>query len=188
MAGDKRILVFSMAGGTGRSYHADLGCGNTRAAYPLSAGAGLAGRPGDPGPGPHPSDAPGLGPPVPASDHRCEGRAALHRHHCPASRQPRRHHPGPERFADRYGRRRCHPVPGQRQSGKPLRQGGAAPVLHRAVARQHCGLVHGPLRGRHRTQADLGRLAQGRPAADAPVPQPPVGPCPSPSRTSCSPS
>ena len=28
MAGDKRILVFSMAGGTGRSYHADLGCGN----------------------------------------------------------------------------------------------------------------------------------------------------------------
>ena len=30
MAGDKRILVFSMAGGTGRSYHADLGCGNTR--------------------------------------------------------------------------------------------------------------------------------------------------------------
>ena len=29
MAGEKRILVFSMAGGTGRSYHADLGCGNT---------------------------------------------------------------------------------------------------------------------------------------------------------------
>ena len=33
------------------------------------------------------------------------------------------------------------PVPGQRQSGEPLRQGGAAPVLHRVVARQHCGLV-----------------------------------------------
>ena len=29
MDGTKRILVFSMAGGTGRSYHADLGCGNT---------------------------------------------------------------------------------------------------------------------------------------------------------------
>ena len=29
MAGEKRLLVFSMAGGTGRSYHADLGCGNT---------------------------------------------------------------------------------------------------------------------------------------------------------------
>ena len=30
MAGTKRILVFSMAGGTGRSYHADLSCANTR--------------------------------------------------------------------------------------------------------------------------------------------------------------
>ena len=29
MDGNKRILVFSMAGGTGRSYHADLSCGNT---------------------------------------------------------------------------------------------------------------------------------------------------------------
>ena len=29
MDGTKRILVFSMAGGTGRSYHADLACGNT---------------------------------------------------------------------------------------------------------------------------------------------------------------
>ena len=29
MDGEKRILVFSMAGGTGRSYHADLSCGNT---------------------------------------------------------------------------------------------------------------------------------------------------------------
>ena len=31
IAGDarKRILVFSMAGGTGRSYHADLSCANT---------------------------------------------------------------------------------------------------------------------------------------------------------------
>ena len=30
MDGTKHILVFSMAGGTGRSYHADLGCANTR--------------------------------------------------------------------------------------------------------------------------------------------------------------
>ena len=29
MDGEKRILIFSMAGGTGRSYHADLSCGNT---------------------------------------------------------------------------------------------------------------------------------------------------------------
>ncbi len=30
MDGSKRILVFSMAGGSGRSYHADLSCGNTK--------------------------------------------------------------------------------------------------------------------------------------------------------------
>ena len=30
MQGDKRILIFSMAGGTGRSYHADLACPNTQ--------------------------------------------------------------------------------------------------------------------------------------------------------------
>ena len=30
MEGEKRILVFSMAGGTGRSYHADLGSANTQ--------------------------------------------------------------------------------------------------------------------------------------------------------------
>ena len=40
MAGEKRLLVFSMAGGTGRSYHADLGCGNTarRVQYLLEPG------------------------------------------------------------------------------------------------------------------------------------------------------
>ena len=40
MDGSKRILVFSMAGGTGRSYHADLACGNTdrRVHYLLEPG------------------------------------------------------------------------------------------------------------------------------------------------------
>ena len=40
MDGTKRILVFSMAGGTGRSYHADLFCGNTerRVHYLLEPG------------------------------------------------------------------------------------------------------------------------------------------------------
>ncbi len=40
MNGDKRVLVFSGAGNTGRSYHADLGCGNTRRRvhYLLEAG------------------------------------------------------------------------------------------------------------------------------------------------------
>ena len=40
MDGSKRILVFSMAGGIGRSYHADLGCANTerRIHYLLETG------------------------------------------------------------------------------------------------------------------------------------------------------
>ena len=40
MNGDKKILVFSMAGNTGRSYHADLGCANTdrRVHYLLESG------------------------------------------------------------------------------------------------------------------------------------------------------
>ena len=40
MEGNKRILVFSMAGGTGRSYHADLSCPNTerRVHYLLEPG------------------------------------------------------------------------------------------------------------------------------------------------------
>ena len=40
MEGTKKILVFSMAGGTGRSYHADFGCGNTarRVHYLLEPG------------------------------------------------------------------------------------------------------------------------------------------------------
>ena len=40
MDGSKRILVFSMAGGIGRSYHADLGCANTerRTHYLLEPG------------------------------------------------------------------------------------------------------------------------------------------------------
>ena len=40
MEGTKKILVFSMAGGTGCSYHADLGCGNTarRVHYLLEPG------------------------------------------------------------------------------------------------------------------------------------------------------
>ena len=40
MVGEKRILVFSMAGGIGRSYHADLGCANTerRTHYLLEPG------------------------------------------------------------------------------------------------------------------------------------------------------
>jgi hypothetical protein len=43
MDGAKRILVFSDAGGTGRSYHADLGRQEPGPPRPLPARAGLAG-------------------------------------------------------------------------------------------------------------------------------------------------
>ena len=52
MDDEKRILVFSDAGGTGRSYHADLARQEPASARPLSAGGGLEGRHRDPGPGP----------------------------------------------------------------------------------------------------------------------------------------
>ena len=76
-----------------------------RAPRPLSAGTGLAGRPGNPGPWPDPPHAPGLGAPVPPGHHGREGRAPLHRHHRQKARFPRRHHPGPARLPDRHGRR-----------------------------------------------------------------------------------
>ena len=136
MAGDKRILIFSMAGGTGRSYHADLGCGNTRRRIHYLLEPGWRADQAIQGLGrthrTHQASAP-LFRPV-TTDVKGERRfiATIAR----ASRQPRRHHPGTTRFADRHGRRRRHLVPGQRQSGEPLCQGGAAPVIYRVVARQ----------------------------------------------------
>ena len=48
-----------------------------RAPYPLLAGAGMAGRSGDPRDGPRLSHASGLRAPVPPSNHRCEKRAGF---------------------------------------------------------------------------------------------------------------
>ena len=175
MDGGKRILVFSMAGGTGRSYHADLSCANTERRIHYLLEPGWRADQAIQGLGPHPPHAPGLGAAVPARHHRCEGRAALHRHHCQAARQPRRHHPRPARFPDRHGRRRPGALPRERQPGEPLRQGGAQAFLHRPLARQHPGLVARPFRGRHRPQAGPRRQPQGGPAADAAFPEPPAG-------------
>ena len=50
MDDQKRILIFSDAGGTGRSYHADLGGQEPAPAGPLPAGARLEGRCRHPGP------------------------------------------------------------------------------------------------------------------------------------------
>ena len=118
-----------------------LAVANTQRRIHLSAGAGLADRPGDPGARPDPQNPPGVRAALPPRRYRREGRAQVHRHHRPAPRQFGRHHAGPERCPDRHGRRRHRAVPGQRQPRKPLRQVGVAPVLHRALARPHRGLV-----------------------------------------------
>ena len=176
MDGEKRILVFSMAGGTGRSYHADLSCGNTerRIHYLLEPGwradqaiQGL-GRTHRT----HQASAP-LFRPVTTD---VKGERQLHRHH---------RHEGWTAWAplhvasgiqpDRHGRQRRGAVPRERQSGERLRPGGAQAVLRRALEGKHRRLDPGALREGHRAEAHLGGQSQGRPAAHAPVPQPAIG-------------
>ena len=105
MDGTKRILVFSMAGGTGRSYHADLGCANTARRVHYLLEPGWRADQAIQGLGRTHQDAPGLRPALPPRRHRREGREAVHRHHRAASRQPRRHHARTARLTDRHGRR-----------------------------------------------------------------------------------
>ena len=64
MDGEKRILVFSMAGGTGTELPRRSFLREHRAPHPLPAGAGLEGRSGDPGAGPYPPHAPGFSAPL----------------------------------------------------------------------------------------------------------------------------
>ena len=66
----KRILVFSDAGGTGRSYHAELSAQEPPPARPLSAGSRLEGRRRHPGPRPHQPHQPGAAAAVPADRDR----------------------------------------------------------------------------------------------------------------------
>lgn len=108
----KRILVFSDAGGTGRSYHADLAARNRRLRvhYLLEAGwkadAAIQGL--------------GRTAPIRHSRHcsgrlyQCEGRKALPLDHRAAARHARRHHQGtaPDR--------RAGPASSRRQSRKVI--------------------------------------------------------------------
>ena len=119
MDDDKRILVFSDAGGTGRSYHADLACKNQRQADPLPARTRLARRCRDPGPRPLEPHQPEAAAGVPAGRDRRQRREALPVDDRAASRHFGRDHPRPAPD------RRSGPVPRRRQSRKPLRQGGA---------------------------------------------------------------
>ena len=119
----KRILVFSDAGGTGRSYHAELSAQEPTLARSLSAGSRMEGRCRDPGIGPDQPHQPGAAAAVPADRDQREGREAVSLDHRAASRHAGRHHQGsaPDR--------RAGPVPRRGQSRKPLRARCAAPAL-----------------------------------------------------------
>ena len=175
MDGSKKILVFSMAGGTGRSYHADLSCGHTarRVHYLLEPGW--------------------------RAEQAIQGLGRTHRTHqasAPVFRPVTTDVKGERRFiatiarrldslgradtgaaglADVARRRRRPTVQGARQPGKPVRAGRAAAVLRRAVGRVYPGLVAGPVRDRHRPEAHLRGQPEGGTAAHAEVPEPAAG-------------
>ena len=174
MDGTKRILVFSMAGGTGRSYHADLGCANTarRVHYLLEAGW--------------------------RADQAIQGLGRTHRTHqasAPLFRpittdvkgerrfiatiarrldSPGGHHPRAARLPDRDGRRGRDALPGKRQPRERVREGGAPPALPRALPRGGARVAARTVRGGDGPEAHLRRRDPRGPAADAAVPQSPA--------------
>ena len=143
MDDDKRILIFSDAGGTGRSYHADLGARNQRLRihYLLEAGWQAD------------NAIQGLGriqPHQPGAAAACSGR-------WPTNVK------GEKRFLSTIARRLdtlgaitrgqrqtggAGPVPRRGQSRKPLCARGAAAVLHAAPPGQDRRLLAHDLRGR----------------------------------------
>ena len=148
MDDDKRILVFSDAGGTGRSYHADLSARNQRLRvhYLLEAGwkadtaiqgLGRSNRTNQ--------AQPPLFRPI-ATD--VKGREALSLDHRPPARHAGRHHKGPTPD------RRAGIVLRQRQSRIALRPGSVASALLVAVRRQGRRLFAGGFRGGDGPESD----------------------------------
>ena len=126
----KRILVFSDAGGTGRSYHAELSAKNRRLRVHYLLEAGWKADAAIQGLGRTNRTNQAQAAAVPADRHQCEGRKALPQHHRPAARYAGRHHQGPAPD------RRPGPVPARGQSGKCLRARRIAPTLFVACRKQ----------------------------------------------------
>ena len=170
MDDEKRILVFSDAGGTGRTYHADLSARNQRLRVHYLLEAGWKADTAIQGLGRTQPHQPGAAAAVPADRHRCEGREALPVDHRPPARHARRHHQGPAPD------RRAGPVPRRGQSRKPLRPRRAAPALPAARSPARSKAVRCRLRGRDRPEADRSATAVTRgAAADHDLPQPAAG-------------
>jgi hypothetical protein len=135
MDDQKRILIFSDAGGTGRSYHAELSARNQRLRVHYLLEPGLEGRRRHPGPRPHHRTNQAQPPLFRPDRHGRQGREALPLDHRPPPRHAGRDHarPAPDR--------RPGPVPARGQSGKRLCPRCAAPALSPARARQGRGLL-----------------------------------------------
>ena len=171
----KRILVFSMAGGTGRSYHADLSCANTerRIHYLLEPGW--------------------------RADQAIQGLGRTHRTHqasAPLFRPVTTDVKGERRFIATIARRLDSLgaiTRGQRDSQTAMGSGDQAlfresdnlesmyakAALRRSTSRSGAAVSRAgprPLRGRHRPQARLRGQPQGGAAADAALPEPAAGP------------
>ena len=91
----KRILVFSDAGGTGRSYHAELSAKNQRLRVHYLLEAGWKADAAIQGLGPHQSHQSGTAPAVQAGCDECEGGKTLSLHHRAPPRHARRDHQRP---------------------------------------------------------------------------------------------
>ena len=117
MDGTKKILIFSTAGGTGRSYHADTACANQARRVHYLLEPGWRADVGHPGPRPHAPHPAGERAAVPPGDHRRQGRAALHRHHRAQARQSRGDHARAARLPGVDGR--GLPVPRRGQPREP---------------------------------------------------------------------
>ena len=135
MDDDKRILVFSDAGGTGRSYHADLGARNQRLRIHYLLEPGWKADAAIQGLGRTQPHQPGTAAAVPADRDRRQGREALPVDDRAPARHARRHHQGPAPD------RRPGPVPGRGQSRKPLCPRRAAAALSADPCRQGRGLL-----------------------------------------------
>ena len=165
----KRILVFSDAGGTGRSYHAELSAKNRRLRvhYLLEAGwkadAAIQGL----GRTNRTNQAqPPLFRPI-ATNVKAEKRFlstiarrldTLGRHHQGAA---------PDRWPG--------PIQARRQSGEPLRPRRVAPALRPAGHGQGRGVLAGRVRRCNRAEADRQQRHPGRVAADHHLPQSAAG-------------
>ena len=129
MDDQKRILIFSEAGGTGRSYHAELSARNQRLRVHYLLEPGWKADAAIQGLGRTNRTNPSTATAFSTHRHRCEGREALSQHDCPPSRHAWRDHarPAPDR--------RAGSVSARGQSGIALCPRCAAPTLHQAGAR-----------------------------------------------------